>query len=77
MEPFRVFNGLDRDLRPVGHPDLAPQTPRMPQYRHFIYGCAKYAAIAEQGFPDDAPASIRDRPPSANRAPASRPEGVS
>jgi hypothetical protein len=38
-DPYATYNGLGRDFRPLGHPELPPRPPRYPsRIRHFIYG---------------------------------------
>jgi hypothetical protein len=39
-DPYRTYNGLDEDYRPLGHPEEAPRPPTYPtRLRHFLYGC--------------------------------------
>lgn len=47
-DPYRVYNGLDGDYRPLGHPDEPPRPPTYPsRLRHFLYGCGLYAMETE------------------------------
>ena len=48
-DPYRTYNGLDEDYRPLGHPEEAPRPPIFPsRVRHFVYGCG-LVAIANEG----------------------------
>lgn len=47
-EPYRIYNGLDRDYRPLGHPEQPARPPLFPsRLRHFVYGCGLYASELE------------------------------
>jgi len=44
-DPYRTYNGLGEDYRPLGHPELPAHPPRYPtRLRHFVYGCGLFAA---------------------------------
>lgn len=43
-DPYRVYNGLDRQYRPLSQPDQLARPPTYPtRLRHFVYGCGLYA----------------------------------
>jgi hypothetical protein len=47
-DPYKTYNGLDADYRPLGHPDQEPRLPRYPsRLRHFLYGAGLFAAEIE------------------------------
>jgi hypothetical protein len=47
-DPYRTYNGLDGDYRPLGHSEMEPRPPRYPsRLRHFVYGAGLYAADIE------------------------------
>jgi hypothetical protein len=42
-DPYRLYNGLDADYRPLGHPEEEPRPPRYPtRLRHFLYGAGLF-----------------------------------
>jgi hypothetical protein len=46
MDPYRLFNGLEQDYRPIGRPDEDPRPPLFPsRLRSMIYG---FALIADR-----------------------------
>lgn len=48
-DPYRIYNGLDTDYRPLGQPDAAPRPPRFPErVRAFVYACGLYARELER-----------------------------
>lgn len=63
LEPFRVHNGLDRDLRPIGRPDVAPMVPRMPTYRNFVYGAVKFVHVVIEGHEESVAKPLPGRGP--------------
>jgi hypothetical protein len=47
-DPYRLYNGLDADYRPLGHPDELSRPPRYPsRLRHFLYGAGLFASEIE------------------------------
>lgn len=43
-DPYRLYNGLGDDYRPLGQPDAEPRPPQFPErVRAFVYACAMYA----------------------------------
>jgi len=47
-DPYRLYNGLDGNFRPLGYPEADPAPPRYPtRLRHFLYGCGLYALEGE------------------------------
>jgi hypothetical protein len=47
-DPWKTYNLLDADYRPMWAPDLAPVRPQRPtRVRAFMYSCAKVAAIMD------------------------------
>jgi hypothetical protein len=43
MDPYRLYNGLGEDYRPLGQPDAAPRPPRFPErVRAFLYACGAH-----------------------------------
>ena len=39
-DPYRTYNGLDEEYRPLGHPEEPPRPPTYPsRLRMFLYGC--------------------------------------
>lgn len=47
-DPYRTFNSLDADYRPIGDRDAEPRPPPSPwRIRMFTYGCAMYAQEEE------------------------------
>ena len=39
-DPYRTYNGLDADYRPLGQPHEEPRAPKYPtRLRMFLYGC--------------------------------------
>jgi hypothetical protein len=44
-DPWRLYNMLDPDFRPVGASDLPPVRPRHPRrLKAFVYACARASA---------------------------------
>lgn len=44
QDPYRLYNGLDDDYRPMGDPSAERRPPQFPErVRAFIYACAMYA----------------------------------
>lgn len=48
-DPWRLYNMLDADYRPLWKPDAAPMRPKTPtRLRAFMYACAQVAATMER-----------------------------
>jgi hypothetical protein len=42
-DPYRLYNGLDADYRPLGHPEEVSRPPQYPtRLRHFLYGAGLF-----------------------------------
>jgi hypothetical protein len=49
LEPYRLYNGLNVDLRPLTSVDGEPHRPPYPtRVRAFVFGCAQVAADIER-----------------------------
>jgi hypothetical protein len=47
-DPYRTYNGLDMDYRPLGRPQESPHPPTYPsRLRMFLYGCGLVAQETE------------------------------
>lgn len=56
-DPWRLYNRLGVDYRPLWDPSLPPKLPRHPsRYRAFMYACGKAAAILDRKMKDTRPA---------------------
>ena len=43
-DPYKTYNGLGSDYRPLGHPNEPSRPPQYPsRLRHFLYGCGLLA----------------------------------
>lgn len=52
-DPWRLYNALDADYRPLEHPERPPMRPRYPtRLRSFMYACAEMAAIMDNRMSD-------------------------
>ena len=50
-DPYRTYNGLDQDYRPLGHPEESPRPPTYPsRLRMFLYGCGMAAYDNDSKF---------------------------
>lgn len=48
-DPYKVYNGLGPDYRPLHDPAAEPRPPRFPQrVKAFLYACGKYARELER-----------------------------
>lgn len=47
-DPYRLYNGLDEQYRPLHNPQLAARPPQFPErVRAFVYACGQYARELE------------------------------
>ncbi len=52
-DPYRLYNMLDVDYRPVGNPEAAPRPPRYPdRLQRFMYGLVRASAIIDGKMKD-------------------------
>jgi hypothetical protein len=48
-DPYRLYNNLDADYRPLHDPSLPSRPPQFPErVRAFIYACGQYANRLEE-----------------------------
>lgn len=66
-DPWRLYNDLDGDYRPLADPERPAVRPKYPvRVRHFVYACGAVAAMIEGKVKDTRPSvtqrqRIRDR----------------